>query len=282
MRLVSTEPKKIYIGTTEAKKVYLWDTLVRPIIPYLCFTANTANSTVKLQKNWSPTSVTLETSTDGRNWSTYTIGNTITLSNVWNKVYWRNTSETNTWFSMGTSNNYQFVMSWSIAWSGDVNYLLNKNSATSLSDYCFTYLFKWCTALTTPPELPTTALARYCYLYMFYWCTNLTTVPALPATTLAIYCYNGMFYNCSSLETLPNLPATTLNNFCYNSMFVWCSKIKISNTQTWEYQTPYRIPTTWTWTTATNALTIMFTSTWWTFTWTPTINTTYYTSNTVV
>jgi hypothetical protein len=26
----------------------------------------------------------------------------------------------------------------------------------------------------------------------------------------------------------------------------------------------------------------MFTSTWWTFTWTPSINTTYYTSNTVV
>jgi hypothetical protein len=26
----------------------------------------------------------------------------------------------------------------------------------------------------------------------------------------------------------------------------------------------------------------MFSSTWWTFTWTPSINTTYYTSNTVV
>ena len=39
---------------------------------YLCFTANTAGSTVQLWKNWSPTPVTLETSTDWENWSTYT------------------------------------------------------------------------------------------------------------------------------------------------------------------------------------------------------------------
>jgi hypothetical protein len=65
-------------------------------------------------------------------------------------------------------------------------------------------------------------------------------------------------------------------------MFRNCSKIKLSTTQTWEYQTEYRIPTTWTWTSWSSSLSNMFTSTWWTFTWTPSINTTYYTSNTVV
>jgi hypothetical protein len=51
-------------------------------IDYLCFTANTAGSTVKLIKNGSPTTVTLETSTDGNTRTTYTIGDTITLSNI--------------------------------------------------------------------------------------------------------------------------------------------------------------------------------------------------------
>jgi hypothetical protein len=40
---------------------YMWREL---LAPELCFTANTAGSTVKLTKNNSPTAVTLETSTD--------------------------------------------------------------------------------------------------------------------------------------------------------------------------------------------------------------------------
>jgi hypothetical protein len=80
-------------------------------IEYLCFTANTAGSTVKLIKNGNPTAVTLETSTDGSNWSTYTFGSTITLSNIGDKVYWRNTSETTTGFSINVSNYYYFEMS---------------------------------------------------------------------------------------------------------------------------------------------------------------------------
>ena len=319
----------------KVKKIFVWDKQVRPVIPpYLCFTANTANSTVQLTKTGSPTAVTLETSTDGSNWTTYTIWTTITLSNIWDKVYRRNTSTTDTWFSLGYSNRYQFAMTGSIAWSWDVNYLLNKNSTTTVSSNCYYNLFYWCTSLTTSPQLPATTLAEYCYCYMFYWCTwltnapslpatilvndcytlmfqnctSLTTAPQLPATTLAEWCYNSMFQWCTwlttaptlpsttlakycyismfdwctNLTTLPKLPATTLIAGCYSSMFYWCSKIKLSGTQTWEYQTAYRIPTTWTGTTANYALDSMFASTWWTFTWTPTINTTYYTSNTVV
>jgi len=224
--------------------------------PYLCFTANTAGSTVQLTKWNSPTAVTLETSTDLENWTTYTIWDTITLSNIWDKLYWRNTSETDTWFSTSGNVYYYFVMTWSISGSWDVNYLLNKNSTTSVSSNCFARLFDWCTALTTPPKLPATTLALYCYRNMFAWCTSLETLPSLPATTLADYCYWYIFYQ--------------------------CSKIKLSTTQTGEYQTPYRIPKSWTWTTGTQSLTGMFEDTWWTFTSDPTINTTYYTSNTVV
>jgi hypothetical protein len=198
----------------------------------------------------------LETSTDWSNWSTYTIWNTITLSNVGDKVYWRNTSETDTWFSTSGSNYYKFVMTWSIAWSWDINYLLNKNSTDTVGQYCYIILFQDCTSLTTAPSIKAVNLDAYCYFWLFNWCTNLSTLPALPATTIYTYSY---YY-----------------------MFQWCSKIKLSTTQTWEYQTAYRIPTTWTWVIWASALSDMFNATWWTFTWTPTINTTYYTSNTVI
>ena len=56
----------------------------------------------------------------------------------------------------------------------------------------------------------------------------------------------------------------------------------MSQTKTGTYQTAYRIPTSGTGTTATYALNNMFKNTGGTFTGTPTINTTYYTSNIVV
>ena len=251
-------------------------------LPYLCFTALAVNSTVQLIKTGSPASVTLETSTDWKTWTAYTFWNTITLTNILDKVYWRNTSTTDTWFNTNASNYYKFVMTWSIAWSWDVNYLLNKNSTNTLSSYCYISLFNGCTSLATAPSLPATTLAGNCYAYMFRWCTSLTATPQLPATTLVDACYSSMFQWCTNLTALPKLPATTLPNFCYYFMFYQCSKIKMSTTQTWEYQTAYRIPTTWTWTVGSSSLANMFNSTWWTFTWTPSINTTYYTSNTVV
>lgn len=259
MTLVQQELKKCYIWSTAVKKIYKGSTKIRQAQytwPELCFTANTAGSTVRLTRTGSPTAVTLETSTDGSTRTTYTIGNTITLSNVGDKVYWRNKSETQTGFSTSIYNYYKFVMSWSVAASWDIWYLLCKNSTTSLTDFCFIYLFK----------------------DDYY----LTEAPKLPATTLALRCYYWLFENCSGLVSLPKLPALTLTTYCYGHLFYGCSKIKISTTQTWEYQTPYRIPTTWSGTTATSALTNMFTGTWWTFTWTPTINTTYYTSNAVI
>ena len=229
------------------------------IIPdYLCFTAEQAGSTVKLEKIWSPTLlVAIETSTDGVTWSDYTFGTDITLTNVGDKIYLRSKSETVTNFSENSSNYFHFTIAGLVGASGDVNYLLCKNSTDTISNnYCFYRLFQNATKLTTPPKLL--------------------------ATTLKQNCYREMFKSCSNLEALPALSAITLQQQCYYSMFQWCSKIKLSSTQTWDYQTAYRIPTTWTWATASSALSDMFYSTWWTFKWSPTINTTYYTSNTVV
>lgn len=266
--------------------IYMWRERVMPDYP--CFTALASSASVRFVKNWTPTSVTLETSTDWLNWSTYTFWTAISLPNVWDKVYFRNTSETDTGFSIDWDNRYWVQQLGAdignIAVSWDFSFLLNKNWTTNVSNYCFNLLFYnnyniWEVSIT----LPATTLASYCYAQMFYDCGWLTTANiTLPATTLASNCYYAMFRYCSNLTNLINLPATTLATNCYSSMFRNCSKIKLSTTQTWEYQTPYKIPTTWTWTDATNALQYMFSSTWWTFTWTPSINTTYYTSNTVV
>ena len=151
--------------------------------------------------------------------------------------------------------------------------------ATTLADGCCDSMFGGCTSLTQAPALPATTLASNCYLQMFYSCTSLTQAPALPATTLAVSCYQYMFYGCTGLTQAPALPATTLASNCYNSMFRGCTGLKLSSTQTDEYTQRYRIPASGTGTSATNALSNMFTSTGGTFTGTPEINTTYYFSS---
>ena len=175
--------------------------------------------------------------------------------------------------------------------------------ATTLADYCYNSMFYGCTSLTTAPELPATTLTTFCYDSMFYDCANLTTAPALSATTLADYCYNSMFYGCTSLTTAPELPATTLTTFCYDSMFYdctsltqapelpattlatfcydsmfrGCSKLKLSTTQTTEYKTPWRIPSSGTISSEPSRWnTNMLTGTGGTFKGNPSINTTYY------
>ena len=152
--------------------------------------------------------------------------------------------------------------------------------ATMLADSCYSFMFYRCSNLTQAPELPATTLANYCYSYMFSQCAGLTQAPALPATTLAERCYSYMFEHCTSLTQAPALPAITLADYCYGYMFCGCTSLKLSTTQTGEYTQEYRIPSSGTGTTATNALSSMFSYTGGTFKETPAINTTYYLSNT--
>ena len=151
--------------------------------------------------------------------------------------------------------------------------------ATTLKNYCYQSMFRACTSLTQAPALPATTLADYCYNDMFYSCTSLTQIPALPATTLKNYCYQGMFYDCTSLAQVPALSATKLKNYCYRYMFQNCTSLKLSSTQTDEYTQEYRIPSSGTGTTATDALTDIYASTGGTFAGTPEINITYYLSS---
>ncbi len=256
---------KRIINGQEVQKVMLNWAEIRPnevpptpvVDDFLCFTANESNCTIKLTYIigiGTPNPVELEISYDKTNWSDYTMHSTITLSNVWDKVYWRNKSTTQVPFSSERVW-FMFEIPKLCSASWDITYLLCKTWTNMIDDFDFRYLFQY---------------------------SNIVTPPRIPATTLWDYCCMSMFTECSNLEAIPAIQATSLWEGCCNGMFEECTKIKLSETQTWEYQTPYRIPTTWTWTSQQDWSEHMFDYTWWTFTGTPNVNQTYYTSNTII
>ena len=188
---------------------------------------------------------TVEYSTDHNTW---TVWNGTAVSSVDKKLYLRGSGNT----KFFTSNGARLSLSARAACSGNIQTLLEYRN-------------------------PPTTLADYCYYFMFYNCTNLTTAPELPATTLANGCYMSMFNGCTSLTTAPELPATTLASFCYDSMFSDCTSLKISETQSSEYPTAWRIPSSGTISAAPHFWnSSMLYGTGGTFTSEPSINTTYY------
>ena len=266
-----------------------WLVKTETAVPYLTFSSpNSFTLAVgDATKHWDGT---LEYSADKATWATW--DGTTTLSSATsgsdNVLYLRGTGNTKIgYYDEVYEEDY---IPWTINGTdvhcdGNIENLLDYATVEAgehpvMAEQCFGGLFMGSTALITAPELPATTLARSCYEEMFQGCTSLTQAPALPATTLANYCYADMFSGCTSLIQAPSLPATTLTASCYNTMFQGCTSLKLSSTQTEEYTVAYRIPTAGTGTTATVALNDMFTNTGGTFTGTPTINTTYYLSNT--
>lgn len=157
-----------------------------------------------------------------------------------------------------------------------------KLPATTLAPFCYIGMFQFCYSLVEVPKLPALIMAESCYESMFFGCSILNEVPELPSTSLAKRCYDEMFAQCHALTKMPKLPATSLAIECYRYMFIYCYQIKISRTKTSLYQYSYRIPVSGAGTNATNALNNMFYGTSGTFTGTPSMYVTYYTSNEVV
>ena len=148
--------------------------------------------------------------------------------------------------------------------------------------YCYASMFYGCTRLMQAPALPALSLAQNCYYQMFGNCTSLAVPPSLPAMALANSCYSYMFTGCTDLYKLPKLNATLLVASCYTAMFYGCTNIKLSSSNTGSYTTAYRIPFSGTGNNISSAVSTMFTNTGGSFTGSPAINTTYYTSNQLV
>ena len=206
------------------------------------------NSSVTLTKNGT-LSNTYQTSTDGTNWTDYTLG-TETILNKGESVYFRCKNHPT---PQSDSNFVQFVMTGKIeAWHNAYSIVRSSFTSTStydgdyvmfrlfedcssltkapllvnaLSPYCYYGMFSGCKALTQAPALPATNLTYYWYGYMFSGCKALTQAPELPAMTLADECYSSMFFGCSSLMKAPELPAMTLAKRCYSYMFYNCGAL---------------------------------------------------------
>ena len=228
----------------------------------------------------------LQFSKNGLNWTTITLSSTaytITL-NKGEKVYFRgNEGVFNYWYSGGkkkaittisanqthtvggninTLLDYQdpygltlpqgafnsiFENNTKLTSASDITFLPSVDG--SLSSYCYLYLFKKCTnlttvpkiipakkqgqdscngmfsytAITTAPALPATILGNSCYVDTFHGCSKLVNPPELPAKTLKTNCYRALFARCTSLVTAPKLPATTLADGCYRELFYGCT-----------------------------------------------------------
>ena len=230
----------------------------------------------------------LQYSKNGLNWTTITLSSTaytITL-NKGEKVYFRgNEGVLNYWYSGGAKKAITTISAnQTHTVGGNINTLLdyqdpygltlpqgafnsifeNNTKLTSASDitftpsvdgslssYCYLYLFKKCTnlttvpksvpakkqgqdscngmfsytAITTAPALPATILGNSCYVDTFHGCSKLVNPPALPATTLKPSCYRALFARCTSLVNAPELPATTLAEGCYRELFYGCTSL---------------------------------------------------------
>lgn len=271
----------------------------------------------RVKLDWPNSGVSFEISNDKVNWTDYTLWTYITLTQApWGfpiPLYFRNKSETPVALSTLSS---QFRFSFDKRWDADIavewnlSSLLCKYGTDLTYPYCFSHLFyecaiyisrgitfpntvsEWCYESTfegnyasTLPSLPATSLARWCYYRMFARCVDprwhVTEWIALPATSLPEWCYWEMFEQ-SDIGQIPSIRATTISSMSCYQMFNGCSNIKLSETQTWDYQNPYRIPSSGTGVAQSDSFSQMFFDTGWTFTWTPSINQTYYTSNTVI
>ena len=230
----------------------------------------------------------LQYSKNGLNWTTITLSSTaytITL-NKGEKVYFRgNEGVFNYWYSGGKKKAITTISAnQTHTVGGNINTLLdyqdpygltlpqgafcgifeNNTKLTSASDitlppsvdgslpaFCYLYLFKKCTnlttvpksipakkqgqdscngmfqytAITTAPALPATILANGCYIDTFHGCSKLVNPPELPATTLKTSCYRALFARCTSLVNAPELPATTLADGCYRELFFGCTSL---------------------------------------------------------
>jgi len=315
MKLGNINIADVKYGSNQVSKIMKGTELVwqkeEPVIGEYCVIfENEGFTSISVQPKWTQTDVVIQYSFNGVNWTNAVSGTNIIRSDG-NTIFFRGKAPTfKRLFTSDSSTNKWVTNATKI--TGNLNFLLcdtlgDEVAPTSLGTFAYAWMFRGCTSLTTPPELPATTMASKCYAYMFYGCTSLTTPPELPATTLAndcyfsmfkdctsltkapnlpattltTYCYYDMFRGCTSLTTPPELPATTVKNYCYFSMFQGCTSFKVSATKTGSYTYAWRIPTTGTGTGTTSTYwnKNMLDGTGGTFTSNPTINTPYYVVN---
>ena len=170
----------------------------------------------------------LKYSTDKVNWSAYTIGSTITLTNVGDRVYFKGINTT-----FGTDNwdcHYFEPFTKNTKVGGNLMTLFDETGASKAfaegTDRNARLMFYQCAKLKDASDLklPATTLRPSCYSQMFSQCSALSAAPkVLPAPNATdSACYADMFTACDALTKSPKIMATTIGSDAMWNMFSGC------------------------------------------------------------
>lgn len=217
-------------------------------LDYLCFTAVAANSTVQLNKVGEPNDISLEISRDKKTWTPYNwtwndesdhslgaTGDTITLSNIGDKVYWRERTlegYVKGLFSKDVNNYFHFESEQALNCSGNIMSLLDRTLVLNTVPLnAFYHLFRAGYAgqnvdILTAPKLPAVEVSTSGYRYMFLG-TSVVSVKvdgtifgASACASLCSGCKNLTYMEVSHTEWVSNRWTYFLLNVGANGTFV--------------------------------------------------------------
>ncbi len=179
---------------------------------------------------------------DGKTWVALASGTdtpevSIGSSIMWKADGWTASNSNYISFSKGSGTSEGIIV------SGNIMSLLygdNFVGQTAISNnYQFYYLFNGYATVSDASNLilPATTLTQYCYSGMFRNCTSLTTAPKLPAEALVGGCYSSMFYGCSSLHYIKCLATNISASGCLsnwvNGVAATGTFVKVASMSSW-------------------------------------------------
>ena len=201
-------------------------------LDYLAF-YNTGNeTTLSIIKVGSPNDISLEYSFDKTNWTTYTVGTSLTIApNA--KIWWRgNNTKISNYDSISGRNYYKFNSTGNLEVSGDLTSLLSKTLKMT-NDFilagCFAYLFYSMGNMTGCVTLPRVSeVQSYAFLYCFAG-TKIVKAPYLGYSKIGDYSYKRMFSDCQYLsefqDSLSFAKTNTNTNGSFEGMFRGCRRL---------------------------------------------------------
>lgn len=147
-------------------------------------------------------------------------------------------------FSFCKENNKYVAFEDSVFCDGEIGSLLDSDKVAEgklkkALDDSFRYVF-YHAPLVNAPKINFEEIGDRAFISAFSSCKNLTSLPSLPAAVVGVYGYSYMFLS-TAISSLPKLPAISVRSYGYSSMFQ-STNIKLSLTQTGEYQYPFRVP----------------------------------------
>jgi hypothetical protein len=177
----------VKFGGNSIGKVYFGNTLVFSA-EAPCLTFSSPNSfSLNVYDNTKHWDGTLEYSTNGSTWNTWT-GTAAISAGLSGGVYNLLIRGINNKVITGNSS-YRWVLTGSnIACTGNIENLLDYATVAAgghpaMNIFCYAYMFRGCTGLTAAPALPATTLADHCYYYMFQGCSNFKVSTTSTGTT---------------------------------------------------------------------------------------------------